>query len=56
MIEAERAALGAKGAADIATKVDPSDVNGMLDALRKRDLFTRELEKTYGNLLPGSKQ
>ncbi|MFD1786200.1 creatininase family protein [Sphingomonas floccifaciens] len=51
---AQRAEWGQKGADYISAQVAAFDVNGALDALRKRDQFTRELEKKYGTLLPGS--
>lgn len=50
----QRAQWGREGAAMIKAQVDSFDVNGMLEALRKRDQFTRELEKKYGSLLPSA--
>lgn len=38
----------------IEKQVASFDANGMLGAMRKRDEFTRELEKKYGDLLPGA--
>lgn len=38
----------------IEKQVASFDANGMLNAMRKRDEFTRELEKKYGDLLPGA--
>lgn len=52
----QRAEWGRKGADYISQQVAAYDVNGMLDALRQRDRFTRELEKTYGPLLPGERK
>lgn len=51
--EEQRAEWGREGAAMIEKQVASFDANGMLDAMRKRDEFTRELEKKYGDLLPG---
>ncbi|MBL0967031.1 MAG: hypothetical protein IBJ05_09450, partial [Blastomonas sp.] len=53
--EEQRAAWGKEGAAMIEAQVASFDAQGMLDALRKRDEFTRELEKKYGDLLPGTR-
>lgn len=54
--EAQRTEWGQKGADYISAQVAAFDVNGALDALRKRDQFTRELEKKYGDLLPGTRR
>jgi creatinine amidohydrolase len=51
---AQRDEWGRDGAALIRSQVAGFDANGMLDALRKRDQFTRQLEKTYGGLLPAA--
>ena len=51
--EAERAQWGREGADLIRSQVASFDVNGMLTELRKRDEFTKKLEKKYGDLLPG---
>ena len=51
---AQRDDWGRRGAELIQSQVGSFDVNGMLDALRKRDQFTKELEKKYGDLLPDS--
>lgn len=50
----QRDEWGRKGAALIESQVASFDVNGALAALRKRDQFTRELEKKYGSLLPSA--
>jgi creatinine amidohydrolase len=50
----QRAEWGQKGAALIESQVAAYDVVGMLTALRKRDEFTKTLEKKYGQLLPRS--
>ena len=50
----QREQWGREGAAFIKAQVAGYDANGMLDALRKRDEFTRELEKKYGDLLPAA--
>ena len=49
---AQRAEWGRDGAAYIESQVAAFDVNGMLNALRQRDEFTKELEEKYGDLLP----
>lgn len=49
----QRQEWGQKGADYIYAKVAAFDVNGALEALRQRYLFTKELEKKYGSLLPG---
>ncbi|MEN3747040.1 creatininase family protein [Sphingomonas sp. HF-S3] len=54
--EAQRAEWGRQGADYIAAQVAAFDVNGALEALRQRDAFTRELEKKYGDLLPGARR
>jgi len=51
---AQREQWGREGAAYIRAQVAAFDANGMLDALRKRDQFTKELEKRYGGLLPAA--
>ena len=51
---AQRDQWGKEGAALIKSQVASFDANGMLDALRKRDQFTKELEKKYGSLLPAA--
>jgi creatinine amidohydrolase len=51
---AQRAEWGRDGAAYIEAQVAEFDVDGMLAALRRRDEFTRELEKKYGDLLPAA--
>jgi len=50
----QRAEWGRDGAAYIQSQVDAFDVNGMLNALRQRDEFTKELERKYGDLLPAA--
>lgn len=50
---AERDEWAQKGVEMIDGQVAAFDVNGALDALRKRYLFTKQLEKKYGSLLPG---
>ena len=50
----QRDEWGAKGVELISSQVNAFDVNGMLDALRKRDQFTKTLEQKYGTLLPGA--
>jgi creatinine amidohydrolase len=50
----QRGEWGRDGAAFIESKVAEFDVNGMLNALRQRDEFTKELEKKYGALLPAA--
>lgn len=52
--EEQRAEWGRDGAAMIEKQVASFDADGMLGAMRKRDEFTRELEKKYGDLLPGT--
>jgi len=52
--EKERADWGAQGAEMISAQVASFDALGALNALRKRDEFTKALEKKYGALLPGS--
>ena len=54
--QAQRAEWGRQGADYIAAQVAAFDVNGALEALRQRDAFTRELEKKYGDLLPGARR
>lgn len=54
--EEERATWGQKGADLIASQVAAFDVNGALTELRKRYEFTKQLEKKYGDLLPGSEK
>jgi creatinine amidohydrolase len=54
--EKERDDFGSRGADLISAQVASFDANGALDALRKRDEFTKELERKYGNLLPGAKK
>lgn len=51
---AQRDEWGSKGAALISSQVASFDVVGMLNALRERDKFTKQLEKKYGDLLPGA--
>ncbi|MCW2370805.1 creatininase family protein [Sphingobium sp. B11D3D] len=51
--EQERAQWGREGADLIRSQVASFDVNGLLTELRKRDEFTKKLEKKYGDLLPG---
>lgn len=48
----QREEWGLKGAELIGSQVAAYDVVGMLAALRKRDEFTKLLEKKYGTLLP----
>jgi len=50
----QRDQRGHDGAALIRSQVAAFDANGMLEALRKRDQFTKELEKKYGSLLPAA--
>ncbi|MGX7896989.1 creatininase family protein [Tsuneonella sp. HG222] len=50
----QRAQWGREGAAYIKSQVADFDVNGMLNALRLRDEFTKKLEKKYGDLLPAA--
>jgi creatinine amidohydrolase len=50
----QREEWGRKGETLLDSQVAAFDANGMLDALRKRDQFTRQLEKKYGDLLPGN--
>lgn len=52
----QRQEWGQKGVELIDSQVAGFDINGALDALRKRYLFTKELEKKYGKLLPGEGQ
>ena len=49
----ERREWGQKGVDVISSQVDAFDVNGALEALRKRYQFTQELVRKYGTLLPG---
>ncbi len=49
----ERQEWGQKGVELIESQVAAFDANGALEALRQRYLFTKELEKKYGSLLPG---
>jgi len=50
----QRDQWGREGAELIKSQVASFDVSGMLDALRKRDQFTKELEKKYDGLLPAA--
>lgn len=54
--EQQREQWGREGADLIRSQVAAFDVNGMLAELRKRDDYTRELEKRYGDQLPGTKR
>jgi creatinine amidohydrolase len=50
----QREEWGREGAALIESQVAEYDVNGMLEALRKHDEFTKQLEEVYGDLLPAA--
>lgn len=50
----QREQWGREGAEYIKSQVASFDVNGLLGELRKRDEFTKELEKRYGDRLPAA--